>query len=955
MIRKSDPWKVAFDAELADIDRRVIDGTAPTKQHLVGLAFSGGGIRSATFGLGVLETLKELDRLKQVHYLSTVSGGGYIGAWLSANCKRNRGWLEQSADWLGSIRHLRRHSNYLSPKVGFFSADTWSMFTIWIRNTLLIQLMVILAIAAVLLPPRPLLEIFQGWPAAGGWRWLTIGFFLIAVVGIAGNHLRLTRKDSPWVLHGERWLAGLLSATACMAAAYGVIRWFDFDPFAGGPIDPRPAILVAGLLVLSAFCFQPVGVKLVGFFLKKTDRPTQINYTQGWVQVAVVMPLMITGILVAAVLWGESRVGDLSSLHTFGALLRTSQKFWPFPLAVVFVSLWLLSLCGMRRWTGDVPPSRWERVKPWLTAFLAPIPSVFILHMLLCAIMLLLHSWAGAPGDGALKAFVAAPALVLYAFSLAINLLNGMMGRESTEDVREWWSRLGAWTVIYGLAWTAVALAAVYGPVIAEKIVQSRPWTFGGGWIGTTIAGLLAGNSQRTDGQGKRLKRNKLLELIAMVAPFVFIAGLVIAISAAIDRIAWINAGQGWASIGEFHLRPSKFVIVSLVMWLICLGSLLLLAARVDINLFSLSAFYRNRLVRCYLGATRSPADRNPQNFTGFDEHDDLKLVELNAVDQKQERIEGPFHVVNCALNLGGSSDLALHTRHSAAFTMTPSGCGSAYLSRERDGTSEEVGYVPIKEYGLEAEAPTLGQAIAISGAAASPNMGYHTSPVVAFLLTVFNVRLGWWFPNPMRKRGTFSSPHYALTYLFAELFGGADDKSRFLNLSDGGHFENLAAYELVRRKCRVIVISDGECDLDLNFEGLGRLIRMCDVDHGARIDIDVRRIHVQEGATWSRRQFAVGTIDYGSDHPRGILIYLKASMTDDEDTAVMQYKASHGAFPHESTGNQFYKEDQFESYRRLGRLVAERAFEAGADAGTFLDCALRLLRRHAPELADTI
>ena len=94
------------------------------------------------------------------------------------------------------------------------------------------------------------------------------------------------------------------------------------------------------------------------------------------------------------------------------------------------------------------------------------------------------------------------------------------------------------------------------------------------------------------------------------------------------------------------------------------LGSLLLLAARVDINLFSLSAFYRNRLVRCYLGATRSPDERTPQNFTGFDGQDDLKLVDLNAEQQqkkKKEPPEGPFHVVNCALNLGGSSDLALH------------------------------------------------------------------------------------------------------------------------------------------------------------------------------------------------------------------------------------------------------------------------------------------------------
>jgi hypothetical protein len=348
----------------------------------------------------------------------------------------------------------------------------------------------------------------------------------------------------------------------------------------------------------------------------------------------------------------------------------------------------------------------------------------------------------------------------------------------------------------------------------------------------------------------------------------------------------------------------------------------------VDINEFSLSAFYRNRLVRCYLGATRPAEERRPQNFTGFDEEDDIKLARLRAGHQKTD---GPFHIVNCALNLGGSSDLALHTRHSAAFTMTPIRCGSGYFSRERTGSARELGYISTDCYGSEAEAPTLGQAIAVSGAAASPNMGYHTSPVVAFLLTVFNIRLGWWCPNPKRGAAKFSSPHFALTYLFAELFGSADDKSRFLNVSDGGHFENLAAYELVRRKCRVIVISDGECDLDLNFEGLGRLIRMCDVDFGAKIDIDVRRIHVADKATWSESQFAIGTIDYRDGGPEGVLIYLKASMTEDEDTAVRQYKASHLAFPHESTGNQFYKEDQFESYRRLGFAVASRAFESAA------------------------
>jgi hypothetical protein len=266
---------------------------------------------------------------------------------------------------------------------------------------------------------------------------------------------------------------------------------------------------------------------------------------------------------------------------------------------------------------------------------------------------------------------------------------------------------------------------------------------------------------------------------------------------------------------------------------------------------------------------------------------------------------------------------------------LSPLHCGSSYESREQSGIARELGYVPTERYGGKFGTPTLGQAISVSGAAASPNMGYHTSPVVSFLLTVFNVRLGWWFPNP-ESAIEFPSPHFSLRYLFKELFGGADDKSKFLMISDGGHFENLAAYELIRRRCRVIIISDAECDPELKFSGLGTLIRMCDVDFGAQILLDVGSIRFGTEGSWSSNRFAVGRIVYGPGEPEGVLVYLKASMTGREDTAVLQYKASHGAFPHETTGDQFYGEDQFESYRRLGREVALAAF--GSDGADDLD-----------------
>src|SRR5262249_50061906 len=146
-----------------------------------------------------------------------------------------------------------------------------------------------------------------------------------------------------------------------------------------------------------------------------------------------------------------------------------------------------------------------------------------------------------------------------------------------------------------------------------------------------------------------------------------------------------------------------------------CLAALIVMAARVDINEFSLNAFYRSRLARCYLGATRfAPGERRPQNFTGFDDGDDLELCELTT---KRGMSGGPLHIVNCALNLGGSSDLALHTRHSASFTLTPLHCGSSYRSREQTGREAELGYVATESYGGRFGTPTLGQAVSVSGA----------------------------------------------------------------------------------------------------------------------------------------------------------------------------------------------------------------------------------------------
>lgn len=928
-------WKDVFDAELRHIRRR--RGTGEQTPPLVGLGISGGGIRSATFGLGVLETLKRLGVLKAVDYLSTVSGGGYIGSWLTAGCQRDREWLEPDTNWKPAIAHLRRYSNYLSPKVGFFSADTWSMLAIWTRNTLLIQTTVILAVACVLLIPRLLFELFRYWPSAGDWRWASVVLFLLGIVGIAGNQMRLTSGTNV-LLQARGWPYGLGASVVLALLAYGYATAVGFEPFRPGAVDYSGAFPVALLLVLSAFVLQPVAVRLVNATWRGKYPPNEVNYTQNWVQVAVVIPMVAAAFLVAAILWNDAvGVGvdpGLHELDTYGQIVSQGWQYWPFPLSVVFVSFWLLSIWGVKDRRS---------VRGLTTAILAPLVGAAAMHALLSAVLLLLREWAAVPAANAAVAFVFAPPLVAVAFVLSIVVLIGMLGRQSTDAVREWWSRLGAWLGIYSTAWMVVAVSAVYGPDIIDWLASgtySRSLT-AGGWIGTVAGGLLAGNSPTTKGTPTKSTATQAKELLAKVAPIVFIAGLLLLVSWVLDAVVRRSAEVSWRTIASAQTVDWTLLSTSTLMLAGSAAVMTLFAGRVDINQFSLNEFYRNRLVRCYLGATR---ERNPQNFTGFDQDDDIKLSELAGTPEVP--FAGPLHIVNGALNLGGSSDLALHTRHSASFTFSPLFCGSRYAPGTKAGekseleaaaadeSEEPVGYIKTAAYGGQFGAPTLGQAVSVSGAAASPNMGYHTSPVTAFLLTLFNVRLGWWFPNPSKVGSDAASPNFSLPYLMSELFGGANDQSRFLMISDGGHFENLAGYELIQRRCRVVILSDAECDPALTFAGLGTLIRMAEVDFGVKISIDVDAIRPLDGSSWSTARYAIGSIDYGPGVTPGTLIYIKAAIPKGEaDTALLQYKSDHPAFPHESTSNQFYTEDQFESYRHLGQEAALDALRSATSA----------------------
>ena len=877
-------WAQLLELEAINQSRRtrrlaeIGDGSSAEAQ-LVGLSLSGGGIRSATFNLGILQALADLNLIRYLDYLSTVSGGGYIGSWLHAWIRRpggageNQGTVrralspKESPDPESSetrpIKWLRRYSNYLAPRLGLLSADILTIATVWMRNSLLNMLVIVLALSAALMVPRSLrfafdlVQIHERNPV-----WMVAMLPLVFAVVVIQQNLRSFGQSG--VREGKRWFQE--QKRIHVAVAFPVLL---------------SAILVAAWL----FEISRGGARLL------------------WADLTIVWAFFI---LLCFVSFG----GDYRT-HFFDCRVKRPQGRWAW---AQFVGTTLLfnGICGLAG------------------------------ALLLFLIERLFEMWSG---EAAIwNCLVLGTAAVTMAYALVIVLHLGLFGRNLLDDRREWWSRLGAVLAIWTVGWLAVAGASIYGPLLLIQLANMNYGNYivslvGTGWMGTTLAGVLKANSDRT---GSGTDGGRMSALIIRLAPPLFVVGLLLLL-ALVDQFA-IEQIQGLGDLGAAILVPYHFELISYwqpasatLGFLICATTAFLLAWRVDVNEFSMHNFYENRLVRCYLGA--SNPRRQPNRFTGFDPDDDLRIAQLNPVGRDGgSGYDGPYAIVNAALNLVSGEELAWQERKAESFVFTPlfSGYAATPTVEAAGGPQPDrhrsiFAYRPTEQYAFPAGGIRLGRAVAISGAAASPNQGYHTSAAAAFLMTVFNVRLGWWIGNPRHSKGwRRSGPGIGLGYLLVELAAAANNKSKYVYLSDGGHFENLGIYELVRRRCRYIVACDGGQDAGFAFEDLGNAIRKCRSDFGVEIEIDLNSIRPVpaelDGRLCSKAHCAVGIVNY-PDAPRGTLVYIKASLTGDEPADVLEYARLHEEFPHQTTADQFFDESQFESYRRLGLHVGTSVF----------------------------
>jgi hypothetical protein len=188
----------------------------------------------------------------------------------------------------------------------------------------------------------------------------------------------------------------------------------------------------------------------------------------------------------------------------------------------------------------------------------------------------------------------------------------------------------------------------------------------------------------------------------------------------------------------------------------------------------------------------------------------------------------------------------------------------------------------------------------------------------------LFNVRLGAWKGNPGaegNKAYWRKGPEWSFLPLIREALGMTSDDHPYVYLSDGGHFDNLGLYEMIRRRCSLIVVSDAGCDPHCRFEDLGNALRKISIDLKTRIIFSDMALRERIKAEKSTPAWAVAEIRFKGEasEPRALLLYIKPSFRGDEPAEVQAYALAHEDFPHESTANQWFGEAQFEAYRALG------------------------------------
>jgi hypothetical protein len=941
----------------ADDIERVVDGERTALGLVPGeqgnaLCLSGGGIRSATFSLGVLQGLAKYKRLRDFHYLSTVSGGGYIGLWLSAWISRSEGDigkvetelpgkpLDKSPGKVGineaePVRRLRAYSNFLSPVHGL-SADSVSIGAIFVRNLLLHWAMVLPILCAVLLLPRMFGALLRAdYGTRPWWFWAPAALcFLVAIAFASWDSSRVIVSKAQGGRATPAGPFGLLFVAPVVLGALLVV----IGSLRTGNLGWVGAIGVLQAATLGALVqlYAEVAGTLFARARHPRDFATPSHLSDPWRH--LVWRSMLTGAVTGAMLSIA-----LSGLHVF---VSDPDYRTTFALPIVLAALGVGSIAraGLSmRFDGS------ENIREWWSRASGAVAVIALawvaLSLIVVHVPIWLFRWAAT--------WSVWSAGVASAGGVVLALITTTVGywSEHGSDIKEKAANISQ-RIGLGLMDAAALVSVLVIALLASLLLglaMTRPWFSGdpspkadADAMRKAEACLALSKIYAAKPDGKALAERDCALVAGSAAP----AKETKAPATEAGKSPGTASGPACA-VKSSCAEPAGFVIDWLVQHRLSLlatgtlaiaGFLLALiavsvfcSALFGANAFSLNSFYGNRLTRAYLGASVPRDEKRPHPFTGFDDSDNIPLRDLvNADAEGKVRL---LPVVNTALNLVCPSGdrLEWQERKAASFFMTPFFCGSDVL-----------GYVPTHAYANtrrddSTRGVSAGRAMSISGAAVSPSMGFHSSPLVTLLLAFFNVRLGWWMPNPRSGPSVWQrdEPPLGIGPIVSELTSRAGANTDYVYLSDGGHFENLGLYEMVRRRCRHIVVVDAGCDPDYLYEDLENAVRKIRVDFGIRVTFG--ELLRPPGARRTGRHWFSGTVHYRecqAARDDGEIIFIKPVLSGDEPVDVRRYaestRSNGRVFPQQPTSDQFFDEAQFESYRQLGLHSVEETFHGG-------------------------
>jgi hypothetical protein len=821
-------------------------------EDAVGLAFSGGGVRAATFALGVLQGLtQKIDNqrrclLDDVDYISSVSGGGYIASWLSqqiTNCgyQETRDALRAPVDT--KVATVRSYGSYLTPQRGFFSTDTWRMVAGYLVRLVPNLLFIGLALTSLILMPY----LIRNWTniavhphikhwSIGAWLWLPC--ICLAVHAFASFATGIPAKMRT---------AGSLFLIVAFITAIPLAVWIDAGDYwflGARDYSEKTVILHRRQLIFSIAVITQGALAVFGAWrLREANHKARL--IGGW----------ITSTLAG---WTSLSV----ALSIINWLWLHSMREVTLAVAPLLFSISYLAICAV--WTYWVPFD--DDDQEFINSLWATTASLSL-------------GWALI----ALVCCVAPHYLTPY----FINLTKG-------DRQADWQSRLSVVLATVG------AIAASLHSVFYDDSKVAVPQTL----------------SERVR-QKKQAAGDQLRSAIAGIAPYlVLISMLVLAAMEGPWLLRWLEATFPGHTVPDFELAVC----------ILSAGLAVVVGSFMDLNRLSMKNFYRSRLTTAYL------------------EDKSVLLSDIADKDVVTERRIRPYPILNCAMNVTSESDLSVQSIRSRNFIFSPLFCGfhahSAQKGLTREGyrpTTEYLSKMPprvrLKERKKEAQVASgirLNDPMTLSGAAANPAMGFHTSPALSFLLAMFNVRLGAWVGNP-RHRSSYqhTASSGAPNLLVDDFLGRTGDGSKYLMLSDGGHFENTGVYELIRRRSRLIFCCDSGCDGEYVFGDLLHLVERCQIDFGVTIIIP-EMYHLRPfGRTgYARSNFTIATVQYDRG-ATGYLVIFKPTVTRDACETVRSFDRENASFPQVSTADQWFYESEFEAYRLLGTEVVASFVDA--------------------------